>query len=1470
MDLLESKRFVFASQLSRHIVSAGADGRVKVLNDVDDASPMEHVIGEKVNSLVCRGDTVILAAEGTYVHVIQVEDGLPEGVATRFTSEVNHAVLNKDGSRLAVCSSDFLIKVVNFSSSDEREFILKGHTGGVLSVAFDPLDILLASASCDGTVRIWKVDEKREIKSLRCLSPSNDPAFALSLCRLCWEHSTGKFLAVPVDKEICLYERDTWEILSYLSCPALAGAVIVCASSFDGSLLAGGTEDGWTVVWRIQDRHALFRLRDPSESAICSLAWHPQQDSVILCANRNGSIGLIRLPESRVSFTKDGDADELLRAAAAQAESSRLVDEIEAAKLLELPDSDDDGDSIDLSRIKSGYLGLDDDDDADEPVKAEQVAPLQPADQPGTEAGMIPTFTQNLGQRIQRPFQPGSMPLGFRERFMVWNRFGLVVQYRGASGDDDEDEDDQDADAVLGGSIEVEFHDTSVHHSLRLSNRVGYTMADLSLTALLLASPGSNDRNLADDFDAGVQIDPEDLSQIAVLPLETAGGGGDTSSSEWTIKLPAGEACDAVCLVPHEDPDERGYAVVATSKRFIRVFSQPSPSTSLLRPSAGLHLFQLTKLGLPPLSISGCGVVALASHPSRPILGVVTSTVVGELTWRLFYLGGTMLGAERSPAPVWLNGVLSTWQTLPLSPAPSNSPSSSGCSSARLTWFGFSDLGGLYTHDASGTVRRLVHGRSPNCPEYHWIPVCDTHSALKPSNRHSDTYFLVGVMESTESMSAQTLESEAPADAGFGQLQTIYCKASKWPRVFPRPVVSNLSFRLPLCSIGTDQGNLEETYLRYLISEDWPVWGPNPRLASLGTVDVDEPELLQTVSAKCLTKRKGILLRLFALAAKLESDWASLAIARLMPDAATVQLAIRYAGRLRRQHLAQRLAGIALEKERAAIPVVDSHSSDGEEEPVYDSRMRCNKYVSDAHPVESYNVRPVGRTGRRHPCGAHDEQDLSNVSLVSSATDDTQDEGHLSGLPLPDSEPLTQSMLSSNTLSSVTARNPFRETKSSGGKQSSNGSSVSTPRGRGSEILDSWKPHTTSNSNSDTQRSSHPKAASRSGKKRAAPGLTNEKKPQHKESLGTTEESLKFRVLVMYTTLSTTYYKTYCSTSHLWNKTTRMPLSTIKVKSLTSRVDSEDSLDEKENEPIPTTCNDVKVMAPAAQSSNQGSRKIHRHRVAQTITQAVHLSPVFSLFLINQTKTVEIKVHGKWIGTLSRPNIFSIGLGSWTTQSELVNFLEFECISRTMYNLGSRKTLAGWKHEDRVHLMSPNQEKLVVGYRKVSSNLRSSVPSKTLLCTLIEIRATFPGGMDDFSKQISPICLMLLFVVTECKRNQQRRIKQELRTRVTPFGPVCLGQLFYMECFTTEKNVDNTDNIAGRLFADWARELAAPAEQKDDQLRGVRNNRITNAAVQRVCRVSALDFTLKTASVVFDFSFLPNSLRKMLDKRQWE
>lgn len=73
-----------------------------------------------------------------------------------------------------------------------------------------------------------------------------------------------------------------------------------------------------------------------------------------------------------------------------------------------------------------------------------------------------------------------SHSLGFRERFLVWNHIGVVTLF--------ETEDQNDSRSA---SIEVEFHDTTMHHGIRLDGQ-GFTMADLNATALMLASPVSH------------------------------------------------------------------------------------------------------------------------------------------------------------------------------------------------------------------------------------------------------------------------------------------------------------------------------------------------------------------------------------------------------------------------------------------------------------------------------------------------------------------------------------------------------------------------------------------------------------------------------------------------------------------------------------------------------------------------------------------------------------------------------------------------------------------------------------------------------------------------------------------------------------------------------------------------------------------------------------------------------------------
>lgn len=47
--------------------------------------------------------------------------------------------------------------------------------------------------------------------------------------------------------------------------------------------------------------------------------------------------------------------------------------------------------------------------------------------------------------------------------------------------------DDQD------NAIDVEFHDTAIHHAMHLTNTLGHTMADLSQEAVLLACEGTDE-----------------------------------------------------------------------------------------------------------------------------------------------------------------------------------------------------------------------------------------------------------------------------------------------------------------------------------------------------------------------------------------------------------------------------------------------------------------------------------------------------------------------------------------------------------------------------------------------------------------------------------------------------------------------------------------------------------------------------------------------------------------------------------------------------------------------------------------------------------------------------------------------------------------------------------------------------------------------------------------------------------------
>ncbi|XP_012867670.1 PREDICTED: WD repeat and HMG-box DNA-binding protein 1 [Dipodomys ordii] len=191
------------------IVTCGSDGDVRIWEDLDDDDPKSINVGEKAYSCALKNGKLVTAVSNNTVQVHTFPEGVPDGILTRFTTNANHVIFNGDGTKIAAGSSDFLVKIVDVVDCSQQK-TFRGHDAPVLSLSFDPKDIFLASASCDGSVRVWHIPDQTCAISWPLLQKCNDVVNAKSICRLAWQPKSGKLLAIPVEKSVKLYRRETW------------------------------------------------------------------------------------------------------------------------------------------------------------------------------------------------------------------------------------------------------------------------------------------------------------------------------------------------------------------------------------------------------------------------------------------------------------------------------------------------------------------------------------------------------------------------------------------------------------------------------------------------------------------------------------------------------------------------------------------------------------------------------------------------------------------------------------------------------------------------------------------------------------------------------------------------------------------------------------------------------------------------------------------------------------------------------------------------------------------------------------------------------------------------------------------------------------------------------------------------------------------------------------------------------------
>jgi WD40 repeat protein len=160
-------------------------------------------------------------------------------VLTEFTGSVNDIAISPDNHWLAAAQEDGTIWLWDNLAQKEWGY-LKGHTAGVLKVAFSP-DGTLLSASRDGTVMLWDVTTGTILNTLVHGAPVTDAVFSPDGSEI----ASGSW-----DGTIRIWDtRTSAELASTPSSNQIIQAVAFCP---DGYPLATGDDSGKVQLWDIE------------------------------------------------------------------------------------------------------------------------------------------------------------------------------------------------------------------------------------------------------------------------------------------------------------------------------------------------------------------------------------------------------------------------------------------------------------------------------------------------------------------------------------------------------------------------------------------------------------------------------------------------------------------------------------------------------------------------------------------------------------------------------------------------------------------------------------------------------------------------------------------------------------------------------------------------------------------------------------------------------------------------------------------------------------------------------------------------------------------------------------------------------------------------------------------------------------------------------------------------------------------
>ncbi|XP_076237790.1 WD repeat and HMG-box DNA-binding protein 1 [Calliopsis andreniformis] len=486
----------------RGLVTCGSDGDVRSWLNLMDDDPAASCVSEQAIAVISKNGKIFVGNDNNTVQILSYPDLEKEGIVTRFSAPVSALATTKNSNIIVSGACDMRIQVTDISTSDNIELL--GHDAPILGLSLDPKEEFVASSSADGSIRVWNIKEKHVANTWNNIVPKCNSFFTAKVyCVPSFHSKDGRYLAYPHMKDVVIVERSSWKELFRLKCVNIKTEINICKFSECGTLVAASTVYGEIIVWDVETKQLIGYMEHQQNAKITALSWNIDKPDEIAFCDFLGQLGCIDVIISDKP-SSNGEED------------TKTNGDVGDNNIL--PDEEDDGENvISLNKIKAS-VDLEDDQQSHSDVESEK---------PEQEVNVLAPEIH-----LQPPFQPGSSPIHLLSRFMIWNDTGMVRCFTTEDGDES--------------SIEIEFHDVTIHRSMHINNYLRHTIAALSPQALALNCPSNSDTR----------------SKLVVIALQGWGSG----NKEWSSDLPEDE--EGQCIAAGDN-----FVALSTSRKNLRIFT---------------------------------------------------------------------------------------------------------------------------------------------------------------------------------------------------------------------------------------------------------------------------------------------------------------------------------------------------------------------------------------------------------------------------------------------------------------------------------------------------------------------------------------------------------------------------------------------------------------------------------------------------------------------------------------------------------------------------------------------------------------------------------------------------------------------------------------------------------------------------------------------------------------------------------